>query len=223
MGITVGDVVIDGLNDKVGNYKVRTVSMLIKSYTGKSIKNLDSNPKGSTILIYKNLQEDKNKRIYYGGDIGNVESGLLILLAKKDYLISQHRDSPYLLININENYYGYRDVNDIIDLNERYFQIVGSTTPSYIVDNIKEIVYNTVEKSFIKGIYKHFKGGIYKVIGISNSCDTLEKQVIYLDKDNKCWTRNYEEFFSLVEIDGKEVPRFEKLKKGGCKNVRGGN
>ena len=64
------------------------------------------------------------------------------------------------------------------------------------------------------GIYKHSKKGyLYEVIGLSRHSETLEEYVVYkqLYDTYALWHRPLKMFFENVEIDGKEVPRFEYL------------
>ena len=62
-----------------------------------------------------------------------------------------------------------------------------------------------------KGIYKHYKGNRYEVLGIANHSETLEKMVVYraLYGDNEMWVRPISMWDELVEKDGVTVPRFE--------------
>lgn len=70
----------------------------------------------------------------------------------------------------------------------------------------------------IGGIYKHFKGKVYKVIGVARHSETLEKMVVYerlegeSDLPEKIWVRPYDMFLEDVTRDGKTFPRFEFLK-----------
>ena len=53
--------------------------------------------------------------------------------------------------------------------------------------------------------YKHFKGGIYKVIAIAKHTETEEDLVIYINISNgKIWARPYEMFNDL--LDNKKNP-----------------
>lgn len=63
------------------------------------------------------------------------------------------------------------------------------------------------------GIYKHYKGNRYKVIGIAKHSETLEELVVYqqLYGEMGLWVRPLAMFNESVEIDGKRVPRFEWL------------
>ena len=63
------------------------------------------------------------------------------------------------------------------------------------------------------GIYKHYKGGLYKVLGTAKHSETLEDLVIYEalydNKTSKLWARPIAMFDDLVEVNGVQVPRFE--------------
>ena len=64
-----------------------------------------------------------------------------------------------------------------------------------------------------KGIYRHYKGNEYEVIGIANHSETLEKMVVYRDLygDGELWVRPLSMWDELVEKDGELVPRFKKV------------
>lgn len=59
------------------------------------------------------------------------------------------------------------------------------------------------------GVYRHYKGSMYKVLKIAVHTETLEGMVIYksLD-DNLLWARPQKMFTSDVEIDGQPQKRF---------------
>lgn len=63
------------------------------------------------------------------------------------------------------------------------------------------------------GIYKHYKGNRYKVIGIAKHSETLEELVVYqqLYGEMGLWVRPLTMFNESVEIEGKQMPRFEWL------------
>ncbi len=65
------------------------------------------------------------------------------------------------------------------------------------------------------GVYRHYKGKEYRVIGVAKHSETLEDLVIYetLYENNisKLWVRPLAMFMETVEIDGKKVPRFEYI------------
>lgn len=58
------------------------------------------------------------------------------------------------------------------------------------------------------GTYKHYKGGLYQVLGVALHSETLEPLVLY-QHDGKFWVRPYAMFLESVEVDGKAVPRFK--------------
>lgn len=68
----------------------------------------------------------------------------------------------------------------------------------------------------VKGntIYKHFKGGLVYVIGISKHTETMEELVIYVH-NGKIWARPYDMFISEVDHnkypDIKQKYRFEEV------------
>jgi len=64
---------------------------------------------------------------------------------------------------------------------------------------------------FKKGIYKHFKGHKYRVIGIAKNSENLEEMVVYVDMndENNIWVRPLAMFFEKVTRDGKTFDRFE--------------
>ena len=62
-----------------------------------------------------------------------------------------------------------------------------------------------------KGIYRHFKGNEYEVIGIAKHSETLEEMVVYkaLYGDGGLWVRPASMWNETVERDGKIFKRFE--------------
>lgn len=63
------------------------------------------------------------------------------------------------------------------------------------------------------GRYRHYKGGLYEVIGAARHSETLEPLVVYrpLYNDSGLWVRPHAMFFDTVEHDGQTVLRFEPL------------
>lgn len=61
------------------------------------------------------------------------------------------------------------------------------------------------------GIYRHYKGNEYEVIGIAKHSETLEEFVVYraLYGEGGLWIRPRQMFEEQVVVDGKIVPRFE--------------
>jgi hypothetical protein len=67
-----------------------------------------------------------------------------------------------------------------------------------------------------KGTYKHFKGHVYKVIGIAKHSESLEEYVVYVNTQdsNDIWIRLKDNFLETVTRDGKTFPRFELIEAG---------
>lgn len=63
----------------------------------------------------------------------------------------------------------------------------------------------------MKGTYKHYKGGIYEVIGIGKHTETEEEFVFYKDSQDNLWARPIDMFKGTVEVNDKVVKRFEKV------------
>ena len=63
------------------------------------------------------------------------------------------------------------------------------------------------------GLYRHYKGGEYEVIGVARHSETLEELVLYkaLYDNGSLWVRPLEMFLENVIVDGVEKPRFEKV------------
>jgi hypothetical protein len=60
------------------------------------------------------------------------------------------------------------------------------------------------------GVYRHYKGNNYRVLGEAKHSETLEAMVVYqaLYGERGLWVRPKEMFVGKVRVDGREVPRF---------------
>jgi hypothetical protein len=62
------------------------------------------------------------------------------------------------------------------------------------------------------GIYEHFKGKRYRVIGVGKHSETSEDLVLYEalyeNEVSKLWARPIESFNGEVEVNGQKVLRF---------------
>ncbi len=60
------------------------------------------------------------------------------------------------------------------------------------------------------GIYRHYKGNTYEVIGVASHSETLEPMVVYrgLYGDGSLWVRPASMWSEEVEAEGKRVKRF---------------
>ena len=65
-----------------------------------------------------------------------------------------------------------------------------------------------------QGVYRHYKGNLYQVLHIARHSETEESLVVYrcLYGEYGVWVRPLSMFTEIVNIDGKEVPRFELIK-----------
>ncbi|AUN97398.1 DUF1653 domain-containing protein [Bacteriovorax stolpii] len=65
------------------------------------------------------------------------------------------------------------------------------------------------------GLYKHYKGKHYQVLGICKHSETLEDLVLYEtlyeNEQSRLWVRPVAMFLERIVVDGKELPRFEYI------------
>lgn len=66
------------------------------------------------------------------------------------------------------------------------------------------------------GTYRHYKGDLYEVIGVGRHTETNEELVFYRCKyytkefgNQALWARPLAMFLETIEVDGKQVPRFQ--------------
>ena len=68
----------------------------------------------------------------------------------------------------------------------------------------------------VQGIYKHYKGDLYRVYCIVKDCTNgSEKMMVlyekYPNKTSELFTREENEFFGLVSQQGNMISRFKKI------------
>ena len=65
----------------------------------------------------------------------------------------------------------------------------------------------------VAGQYRHYKGNLYQVMGIARHSETEEELVVYraLYGERGLWVRPRAMFFEQVTVDGRSVPRFERV------------
>lgn len=63
------------------------------------------------------------------------------------------------------------------------------------------------------GIYEHYKGRRYQVLGVAKHSETLEDMVVYQtlyqNELSKLWVRPLSIFLEEVDLNGQKVPRFK--------------
>lgn len=66
------------------------------------------------------------------------------------------------------------------------------------------------------GVYRHYKGNDYQVIGVARHSETDEELVVYrcLYGDYSLWVRPLSMFVEHVLVDGRETPRFCRIREG---------
>ncbi|MGC1547671.1 MAG: DUF1653 domain-containing protein [Rhodanobacter sp.] len=64
--------------------------------------------------------------------------------------------------------------------------------------------------STIAGIYRHYKGQRYRVIGTARHSETMEELVVYqaLYGEHGLWVRPATMFAETVELEGEPIQRF---------------
>lgn len=62
-----------------------------------------------------------------------------------------------------------------------------------------------------EGVYRHYKGNLYRLICIARHSETLEETIVYQDvlHPEKIWARPAKMWCESVLSDGREIPRFE--------------
>jgi hypothetical protein len=63
------------------------------------------------------------------------------------------------------------------------------------------------------GLYRHYKGGEYRVLGVARHSETLEPLVVYqaLYGERGLWVRPAAMFMETVARPGGSVPRFSQV------------
>lgn len=59
--------------------------------------------------------------------------------------------------------------------------------------------------------YQHYKGGIYELVCEATLESDLSSMIVYRAANGSIWCRPRAVFFELVEVDGRQVPRFKPL------------
>ena len=69
--------------------------------------------------------------------------------------------------------------------------------------------------SIEKGIYRHYKGKLYEVIGVARHSETLEELVVYKalyqTEGENLWVRPLSMFNEMLDVNGVRLRRFSKV------------
>jgi len=65
----------------------------------------------------------------------------------------------------------------------------------------------------VPGVYRHYKGQHYEVLGVAKHSETEEEFVVYraLYGERGLWIRPLAMFMEHVDKDGVSVPRFSRI------------
>ncbi len=68
-------------------------------------------------------------------------------------------------------------------------------------------------KPLATGLYRHYKGNEYEVVGVARHSETLEELVVYraLYGERGLWVRPRAMFEETVRVKGRAVPRFRRV------------
>lgn len=62
------------------------------------------------------------------------------------------------------------------------------------------------------GLYRHFKGGLYRLLGTAFHSETMELMAVYQPQTGESlWVRPAAMWCGLVEREGESVPRFARI------------
>ncbi len=72
------------------------------------------------------------------------------------------------------------------------------------------------KQNLMPGIYRHYKGQNYEVVGVAQHSETRELLVVYrpMYAERGLWVRPLTMFTESVTIDGHTLPRFAFIKAG---------
>jgi len=74
-----------------------------------------------------------------------------------------------------------------------------------------KLQYSQKAKDIKSGIYEHYKGARYEVLGVARHSETLEELVVYkaLYGEGDIWVRPVDMFAEEIEKDGEKMLRFK--------------
>ncbi len=87
-----------------------------------------------------------------------------------------------------------------------YRRCAKRTNPSRRLSHLESLLMHL-------GLYRHYKGQLYTVIGVARHSETQEELVVYRQEYGDCalWVRPRHMFEEVVTVEGKTMPRFAPL------------
>lgn len=72
------------------------------------------------------------------------------------------------------------------------------------------VALSDLARTIKTGIYRHYKGNLYEVIGVGKLENNLQDVVIYRScvHPDEIWVRSVTDFLETVDYEGKNIPRF---------------
>lgn len=85
--------------------------------------------------------------------------------------------------------------------------------PELSLDQLADMLAMAAKKVQVGGVYRHYKGQTYTVIGLAILADTDVPAVIYRpDYDQRLsFVHSLDAWLKMVDVDGRSVPRFTLL------------
>ena len=88
---------------------------------------------------------------------------------------------------------------------------------------LNQLAERKAEPTIRPGVYRHYKGNEYEVVGVAKHSETLEPMVVYraLYGDHGLWVRPASMWSETVRTSGGEVKRFTYIRDAGGGEVKG--
>ncbi len=80
----------------------------------------------------------------------------------------------------------------------------------------------TTQPSLPLGLYRHYKGKMYLVLGVARHSETEQWLVVYQPQygDQMWWVRPFEQFSNSVIVEGRQVQRFQWVESSQTEQTR---
>jgi acyl-CoA thioesterase I len=100
---------------------------------------------------------------------------------------------------------------DGVHPNPQGYRCMAKTAQPILAGAINQVAGKMSEANLKSGIYRHYKGNMYQVLGVAKHSETMEDVVVYraLYGDGGLWVRPLSMFAEFVEVNGNKVKRFE--------------